>query len=109
MFIQQMMYHRVCRIPAVAASLRGGGTNWRRRMLTTEQKKRPDDHEAYKQGMAQLKQTNPILHKMAPTRGGTEAPDAKFLAIFAVVGAAGFYAWFIDPPSKSGSNHNPHE
>jgi len=37
---------------------------------------------------------------MAPPRGGTAPPDAKFLAVFAVVGMAGFYAWFIDPPAK---------
>ena len=31
-------------------------------------------------------------------RGGTEPPDAKFLAVTAVVAAVGGYAWFIDPP-----------
>jgi hypothetical protein len=37
---------------------------------------------------------------MSPSKGGTEFPDAKFLAVFAVVGAAGFYAWVIDPPKE---------
>jgi hypothetical protein len=35
---------------------------------------------------------------MAPPKGGTELPDAKFMAVFAIVASAGFYAWFIDPP-----------
>ena len=37
---------------------------------------------------------------MAPPKGGTEVPDAKFLAIAAVVGVAGYYAWFVDPPRR---------
>ena len=72
----------------------------RRRPFTTQNHHNSLDDKSYKRGMEQLKKTNPILHKMAPTRGGTELPDAKFLAIFAVVGSAGFYAWFIDPPTK---------
>jgi hypothetical protein len=40
-----------------------------------------------------------MLTKMAPPKGGTEPPDAKFLAFAALVGAAGFYAWFIEPPT----------
>ena len=31
-------------------------------------------------------------------RGGTDPPDAKFLAVAAMVVAAGGYAWLIDPP-----------
>lgn len=41
------------------------------------------------------------LKRMAPPRGGTDPPDAKFLAVAAVVCGAGFYAWFIDPPKPS--------
>ena len=37
---------------------------------------------------------------MAPPRGGTAPPDAKFMAVASVVGAVGFYAWFVDPPSS---------
>jgi hypothetical protein len=33
-------------------------------------------------------------------KGGTDPPDAKFMAVAAVVTAAGYYAWFIDPPKK---------
>ena len=62
-----------------------------------------DDSAAYKQGMEQLKQTNPYLHRMAPTRGGTDLPDAKFVAVFAVVAGAGFYSWFIHDPEKKGN------
>ena len=54
-----------------------------------------DAADAYKQGMEKLKQTNPILHKMTPPRGGTDLPDAKFMAVAGVVLGAGFYAWFI--------------
>ena len=53
----------------------------------------------YKQGMDKLKQTNPILHKMTPPRGGTELPDVKFMAVAGVVLSAGFYAWFIHDDS----------
>ena len=37
---------------------------------------------------------------MAPPKGGTEPPDAKFLVIAAVVSVAGYYAWFVDPPTR---------
>jgi hypothetical protein len=57
-----------------------------------------DDNAAYKQGMDRLKRTNPTLHRMAPTRGGTDLPDAKFMTVFAVVASAGFYSWFIHDP-----------
>jgi hypothetical protein len=40
------------------------------------------------------------LNRMAPPKGGTEPPDAKFLAVAAVVCSAAFYAWFIDPPVR---------
>jgi hypothetical protein len=59
-----------------------------------------NNHDAsYKQGMDKLKQTNPILHKMTPPRGGTELPDAKFMVVAGVVLSAGFYAWFIHDDS----------
>jgi hypothetical protein len=32
----------------------------------------------------------------------TDPPDAKFLVVASVVAAAGFYAWFIDPPPTQG-------
>mmetsp|Transcript_26311 Transcript_26311/g.40764 ORF Transcript_26311/g.40764 Transcript_26311/m.40764 type:complete len:120 (+) Transcript_26311:175-534(+) len=41
------------------------------------------------------------LKRMAPPKGGTDPPDAKFLAVAAVVCGAGFYAWFIDPPKRA--------
>lgn len=30
----------------------------------------------------------------------TDPPDAKFMAVAGIVGAAGFYAWFVDPPKE---------
>jgi hypothetical protein len=39
------------------------------------------------------------LNRMAPPKGGTDPPDIRFMAVFAVVASAGFYAWFIDPPA----------
>jgi hypothetical protein len=30
----------------------------------------------------------------------TDPPDATFMAVAGVVGVAGFYAWFIDPPKR---------
>ena len=41
-----------------------------------------------------------LLYRMAPPKGGTELPDAKFLAIASVVCVAGYYAWFVDPPKE---------
>jgi len=43
---------------------------------------------------------------MEPPKGGTEPPDAKFLAIASLVCAAGYYAWFIDPPKKQQQEQN---
>jgi hypothetical protein len=40
------------------------------------------------------------LKRMEPPKGGTEPPDAKFLAVASVVTLAGFYAWFIDAPKR---------
>ena len=40
------------------------------------------------------------LRRMAPTKGGTALPSPKEAAVIAVVAAAGFYAWFIDPPKE---------
>ena len=41
-----------------------------------------------------------FLYRMAPPKGGTAPPDAKFLAVAAVVCSGGFYAWVIDPPKE---------
>jgi hypothetical protein len=41
------------------------------------------------------------MQKMAPQKGGTDLPDAKTSALIVVVGFAGFYAWFIDPPKRA--------
>jgi hypothetical protein len=41
-----------------------------------------------------------LLYRMAPPKGGTDPPDAKFLAIAAVVGASCYYDWFVDPPRQ---------
>jgi hypothetical protein len=40
------------------------------------------------------------LQRMAPAKGGTDPPDAKTSALMLLVGSAGFYAWFIDPPKR---------
>jgi hypothetical protein len=41
------------------------------------------------------------LKRMAPPKGGTEVPDAKFMAVATIVMGAGYYAWFIDAPTPS--------
>ena len=56
--------------------------------------------------MEQLQKTNPWLYRMAPPRGGTTAPYAEFMAVFAVVSAVGFYAWFVDTPSAATTYKN---
>jgi hypothetical protein len=49
------------------------------------------------------------LQRMAPSKGDTKPPDAKFLAVFAVVGSAGYYAWFIDPPQEEQQKQQQHK
>ena len=39
-----------------------------------------------------------FLYRMAPPKGGTDPPDAKFMAVASVVVLAGAYAWIIEPP-----------
>jgi len=41
------------------------------------------------------------LNKMAPTKGGTKLPTPKEAALIAVVAAAGYYAWFVEPPKRA--------
>jgi hypothetical protein len=41
------------------------------------------------------------MRKMAPPKGGTAPPTAKEFAVIAVVAAAFYYAWFIDPPKPA--------
>jgi len=36
-----------------------------------------------------------FLYRMAPPKGGTDPPDAKFIAVATVVLGAGYYSWFI--------------
>lgn len=40
------------------------------------------------------------LRKMAPTRGGTALPTGKEAAVIAVVAAAFYYSWFVEPPKR---------
>lgn len=41
------------------------------------------------------------LQRMSPTRGGTALPTPKEAAVIAAVMAAGYYAWFVDPPKPA--------
>lgn len=36
-----------------------------------------------------------FLYRMAPPKGGTDPPDAKFMVIATIVLGAGYYSWFI--------------
>ena len=49
------------------------------------------------------KQPGWLLRRMAPPKGGTEPPDPLFLAVPAVVCGAGYYAWFVQPPTAQPS------
>ena len=40
------------------------------------------------------------LYRMQPPKGGTEPPDAKFMAVAAVIGSAGVYAWTVDTTNE---------
>lgn len=41
------------------------------------------------------------LRRMSPTKGGTAPPTPKEFAVIAVVVAAGYYAWFVEPPKSA--------
>mmetsp|Transcript_20282 Transcript_20282/g.36799 ORF Transcript_20282/g.36799 Transcript_20282/m.36799 type:complete len:88 (+) Transcript_20282:56-319(+) len=42
-----------------------------------------------------------LLYRMAPPKGGTEPPDAKFLVVASIVLGAGYYSWFIHKDDNS--------
>ena len=50
-----------------------------------------------------------ILKRMAPPKGGTEPPDATFLAVAALICGAGYYAWFIEPPHAKQKDESKEE
>ena len=41
------------------------------------------------------------LSRMAPTKGGTKLPNPLEAAVIGVFMAAGYYAWFVDPPKRA--------
>lgn len=41
------------------------------------------------------------LSRMAPTKGGTKLPNPLEAAVISVFMAAGYYAWFVDPPKRA--------
>ena len=41
------------------------------------------------------------LSRMAPTRGGTKLPTPLEAAVILAFTAAGYYAWFVDPPKRA--------
>lgn len=57
-------------------------------------------------GGTNQQQTASSTHKISWLRGylgahsNTDPPDAKFLAVAAIVLGAGFYAWFVEPPKR---------
>ena len=40
------------------------------------------------------------LKRLEPTKGGTKLPTPLEGVVIAVVGVAGYYAWFVDPPRQ---------
>ena len=43
------------------------------------------------------------MTRMAPTKGGTKLPTPAEAAVMAAVAAAGYYAWFVEPPQRKAS------
>lgn len=86
------------RISAGASRCRGTSSS---SSSTNSKKAAPDD-------VSKASTHNNPGSKMSWMRGGylgvrssTDPPDVKFLSVAAVVTAAGFYAWFIDPPAPA--------
>ena len=57
----------------------------------------------------QRKEAPKWLQRMAPTKGGTELPDPKFWPIFLLIGAGGYYSWFVDPPKRKKEREEENE
>ena len=89
---------RVTRRYCVSHSTRIPG----RAMTTTTTKKTTKTTDVMtKEGEdKKVKRAGKWLMRMAPPRGGTEFPDTTFLFVAAIVCGAGYYAWFIEPPSS---------
>jgi hypothetical protein len=47
------------------------------------------------------------MQKMAPSKGGTNLPNPLEGAVIAVVAIAGYYAWFVEPPTQASSSSSP--
>jgi hypothetical protein len=83
------------RRPPVVAKTRCRNTS-----SSSKTKELPKDDETHLK-WTERKEAPKWLQKMAPQKGGTELPDAKTSALIFVIGSAGFYAWFIDPPKRA--------
>ena len=44
------------------------------------------------------------LKRLEPTKGGTKLPTPLEGVVIAIVGMAGYYAWFVDPPKQQQSD-----
>jgi hypothetical protein len=49
------------------------------------------------------------MQKMAPSKGGTKLPNPLEGAVIAVVAIAGYYAWFVEPPTQASSSSSSSE
>lgn len=74
--------------------IRRVGNNGRNKSSSTTPK--PKDEKDLK--WTERKEAPKWLQKIAPTKGGTDPPDAKASAVIGIVTAGFIYSWFIDPP-----------
>jgi len=62
--------------------------------------KTKEDPKDLKKKWTQRKEAPAWMQRMAPTKGGTTLPTPKEFAVIAIVAAAGYYAWFVEPPKQ---------
>mmetsp|Transcript_7248 Transcript_7248/g.11030 ORF Transcript_7248/g.11030 Transcript_7248/m.11030 type:complete len:99 (-) Transcript_7248:202-498(-) len=71
-----------------------GYVSTRNKLLSTKTKVKDEKDLKW----TERKEAPKWLRRMAPTKGGTDPPDAKASAVIGIVSIAFIYSWFIDPP-----------
>lgn len=94
---------RTNRFVGISADYGRRRTTKRRFLSSSSSEKAAKEAEAAEQAKLKWKDRKEApswLKRMEPTKGGTALPTLKEGVVIAVVGVAGFYAWFVDPPKS---------
>lgn len=94
---------RTNRFVGISADYGRRRTTKRRFLSSSSSEKAAKEAEAAEQAKlkwTKRKEAPNWLKRMEPTKGGTALPTLKEGVVIAVVGVAGFYAWFVDPPKS---------